>query len=184
MEHYLVITAMGHDRPGISNIIMHHVTECGCNIIDSRIAQFGSEFTLIMLLSGNANAITQVETTLPEQSALHDLLTVMKRTQRHRPKQSVYRAEIRVQVDDTAGILDQYTYFLASRDIDIASLSAHTTEACDDEHLAQLHIHISANLPLSAKRADVEQDFSALCDDLLARGEIEFLDQPQKDIME
>jgi glycine cleavage system transcriptional repressor len=35
-----------------------HVSSCGCNIEDSRLAMLGDEFTFIMLLSGSWNAIT------------------------------------------------------------------------------------------------------------------------------
>ncbi|HHU7937171.1 TPA: ACT domain-containing protein, partial [Escherichia coli] len=37
-QHYLVITALGADRPGIVNTITRHVSSCGCNIEDSRLA--------------------------------------------------------------------------------------------------------------------------------------------------
>ncbi|BBU82015.1 hypothetical protein EIMP300_34150 [Escherichia coli] len=64
-QHYLVITALGADRPGIVNTITRHVSSCGCNIEDSRLAMLGEEFTFIMLLSGSWNAITLIESTLP-----------------------------------------------------------------------------------------------------------------------
>lgn len=79
-QHYLVITALGADRPGIVNTITRHVSSCGCNIEDSRLAMLGEEFTFIMLLSGSWNAITLIESTLPLKGAELDLLIVMKRT--------------------------------------------------------------------------------------------------------
>lgn len=68
-QHYLVITALGADRPGIVNTITRHVSSCGCNIEDSRLAMLGEEFTFIMLLSGSWNAITLIESTLPLKGA-------------------------------------------------------------------------------------------------------------------
>ncbi|MGU3840932.1 ACT domain-containing protein, partial [Vibrio diabolicus] len=56
MKQHLVLTAVGTDRPGICNQVVHLVTQAVCNIVDSRIAIFGSEFTLIMLLTGNASS--------------------------------------------------------------------------------------------------------------------------------
>lgn len=53
MTQHLVITAVGTDRPGICNEVVRLVTQAGCNIIDSRIAMFGKEFTLLMLISGS-----------------------------------------------------------------------------------------------------------------------------------
>lgn len=86
-QHYLVITALGADRPGIVNTITRHVSSCGCNIEDSRLAMLGEEFTFIMLLSGSWNAITLIESTLPLKGAELDLLIVMKRTTRVRVRQ-------------------------------------------------------------------------------------------------
>lgn len=79
MKQHLVLTAVGTDRPGICNQVVKLVTQAGCNIVDSRIAIFGNEFTLIMLLTGNASHITRVETQLPLLGQEHDLITIMKR---------------------------------------------------------------------------------------------------------
>jgi len=68
-QHFLVITALGADRPGIVNTITRHVSSYGCNIEDSRLAMLGEEFTFIMLLSGSWNAITLIESTLPLKGA-------------------------------------------------------------------------------------------------------------------
>ncbi|SQA82469.1 glycine cleavage system transcriptional repressor [Citrobacter freundii] len=60
------------------NTITRHVSSCGCNIEDSRLAMLGDEFTFIMLLSGTWNAITLIESTLPLKGAELDLLIVME----------------------------------------------------------------------------------------------------------
>lgn len=67
MTHYLVVTAIGTDRPGIVNEVTRHVSGCGCNIVDSRLGIFGNEFTFIMLLSGDWNSLMQLEISLPAQ---------------------------------------------------------------------------------------------------------------------
>ena len=46
MSEYLVLTAMGPDRTGSVSDLTKLASECGCNIIDSRMAIFGLEFTL------------------------------------------------------------------------------------------------------------------------------------------
>lgn len=111
-QHYLVITALGADRPGIVNTITRHVSSCGCNIEDSRLAMLGEEFTFIMLLSGSWNAITLIESTLPLKGAELDLLIVMKRTTaRPRPPMP---ASVWVQVDvaDSPHLIERFTALL------------------------------------------------------------------------
>ena len=83
MTQNLVITALGSNSPGIVHKLIGHVSNCGCNIVDSRLAIFGNEFTLIMLLSGEWNAMIQLESSLPLKSQELDLITMMKRTERH-----------------------------------------------------------------------------------------------------
>ena len=69
MTHYLVVTAIGTDRPGIVNEVTRHVSGCGYrNIVDSRLGIFGNEFTFIMLLSGGWNSLMQLEISLPLRS--------------------------------------------------------------------------------------------------------------------
>ncbi|XNM57169.1 ACT domain-containing protein [Escherichia coli] len=64
-QHYLVITALGADRPGIVNTITRHVSSCGCNIEDSRLAMWEKSSRLLCCFSGSWNAITLIESTLP-----------------------------------------------------------------------------------------------------------------------
>lgn len=111
MTQHLVITAMGTDRP-ICNQVVHLVTQAGCNIIDSRIAMFGNEFTLIMLLSGSSNGIARVETTLPLLGQEQDLITIMKRTSPHNPLSNCYTLEVFIESDDRVGLTEQFTQFL------------------------------------------------------------------------
>ena len=61
MTSFLVVTAMGADRPGIVNELTKLATDSHCNIVDSRMAVFGNECTLILLLSGQWNAIARFE---------------------------------------------------------------------------------------------------------------------------
>lgn len=126
MTQHLVITAVGTDRPGICNEVVRLVTQAGCNIIDSRIALFGKEFTLLMLISGSPSNITRVETTLPLLGQQHDLITMMKRTSPHDHQTHAYTVEVYVESDDKMGLTEKFTQFFAQRQIGMASLSAQT----------------------------------------------------------
>ena len=50
MDSYLVVSALGTDRPGLVEALSETVVESGCNINDSRMAVLGGEFAIIMLL--------------------------------------------------------------------------------------------------------------------------------------
>lgn len=180
MSQHLVITAVGTDRPGICNQIVHLVTQSGCNIVDSRIALFGNEFTLLMLLSGNSNNITRVETTLPIIGQEHGLITMMKRTSPHQEPSHSYTVEIFVESDDKKGITEQFTQFFADRDIGLASLSAQTIDKHKvnrDNNLFQ--IAMSATVDAEYNLMELQEEFNELCSTLSVQGSLNFIKNSQ-----
>ncbi len=157
MTQHLVITAVGTDRPGICNEVVRLVTQAGCNIIDSRIAMFGKEFTLLMLISGSPSNITRVETTLPLLGQQHDLITMMKRTSPHDHQTHAYTVEI-----------------------GMASLSAQTISK-DKLHSEQnqFHIAISARVDSGCNLMQLQEEFDALCTALDVQGSLNFIKNSQ-----
>ncbi|MGK9171952.1 glycine cleavage system transcriptional repressor [Yokenella regensburgei] len=179
-QHFLVITALGADRPGIVNTITRHVSSYGCNIEDSRLAMLGDEFTFIMLLSGSWNAITLIESTLPLKGAELDLLIVMKRTgAKPRPAMP---ASVWVQVDvpDSPHLIERFTALFDAHDMNIAELVSRTQPG-SQENAAQLFIQITAHGPASQDASNIEQAFKALCTELNAQGSINVVNYSQHD---
>lgn len=179
-QHYLVITALGADRAGIVNEITRHVSSCGCNIEDSRLAMLGDEFTFIMLLSGSWNAITLIESTLPLKGAELDLLIVMKRTTAQPRPAMPATVWIRVDVPDSPHIIERFTGLLNSWEMNIAELVSRTQHGAH-ENDAQLFIQITAHSPATQNAADIEQAFKALCTELNAQGTINVINYSQHD---
>lgn len=172
MPQYLVITAVGTDRPGISNKVTRLVTDSSCNIVDSRIASFGSEFTLIMLLSGTANAISRIENTLPLLGQQHDLITMVKRTSPHQERDVFYTIDAFVESEDRPGLTEKFTDFLANRDIDLKTLSAQTLKKGENQNTFQ--IQITAEIFKECHIIEIQEQFEALCASLNVSGKINF----------
>ncbi|ADO47555.1 glycine cleavage system transcriptional repressor [[Enterobacter] lignolyticus] len=180
LHHYLVITALGADRPGIVNTITRHVSSCGCNIEDSRLAMLGDEFTFIMLLSGSWNAITLIESTLPLKGAELDLLIVMKRTTA-RPRPALPSTVwVQVDVPDSPHIIERFTGLFDAHEMNIAELVSRT-QANEQDAPAQLFIQITAHSPASQNASNIEQAFKALCTELNAQGSINVVNYSQHD---
>lgn len=178
MSHHLVITAVGTDRPGICNQLTKVVTHSGCNIVDSRIALFGKEFTLIMLVSGDMNAITKVETLLPSIGSEHDLMVIMKRTAPHQTPHYTYKIEASVHSDDKRGITDAVTEFFSDHNISIAELSAQTlSSTCDTQGKPsnQFLITLSGVTEQDLDPEQLRQNFDLCCNHLSAQGQIEII---------
>jgi len=159
MTNFLVVTAMGTDRPGIVNQLTKLATDSDCNIVDSRMAVFGNECTFIQLLSGQWNAITRFETDLSARSAQLELITLSKRTSEHKLVRYASHASIQIQGQDAPGCIGQFTKYLAERGVDLASLK---TQAKDGQQQISMHIR----LPSSIELAQLREDFTQLADSL------------------
>ncbi|QGN40595.1 glycine cleavage system transcriptional repressor [Klebsiella oxytoca] len=180
LQHYLVITALGADRPGIVNTITRHVSSCGCNIEDSRLAMLGDEFTFIMLLSGSWNAINLIESTLPLKGAELDLLIVMKRTTARPPQAMQNTVWVQVEVPDSPHIIERFTALCDTWKMNIAELVSRTQPGANDDS-AQLFIQITAHSPTTQNASNIEQAFKALCTELNAQGSINIVNYSQHD---
>ena len=60
MNKYLVISAIGQDRPGIVKDLSEIIYQHGGNILESRMAVLGEEFALLLLLTGHEKAIGEI----------------------------------------------------------------------------------------------------------------------------
>ncbi|PKH21758.1 glycine cleavage system transcriptional repressor [Enterobacterales bacterium CwR94] len=178
--HQLVITALGADRPGIVNTITRHVSSCGCNIEDSRLAMLGEEFTFIMLLSGSWNAINLIESTLPMKGAELDLLIVMKRTAAQQRPAMPATVWVQVEVDDSPHLIERFTDLFDSHQMNIAELISRTQPA-NDTSPSRLYIQITAHSPAHGDGSVIEHAFNKLCTELSAQGTISVVNYPQHD---
>ncbi|XTZ39467.1 glycine cleavage system transcriptional repressor [Salmonella enterica] len=179
-QHFLVITALGADRPGIVNAITRHVSSCDCNIEDSRLAMLGEEFTFIMLLSGSWNAITLIESTLPLKGAELDLLIVMKRTAaRPRPAMPA-TVWVQVEVPDSPHLIERFTALFDAHDMNIAELVSRTQPG-NEAVVPQLFIQITAHSPASQDASKIDHAFKALCTELNAQGSINIVNYSHHD---
>ncbi|NIF20962.1 glycine cleavage system transcriptional repressor [Candidatus Pantoea multigeneris] len=167
--HHLVITALGVDRPGIVNTITRHVSSCGCNIEDSRLAMLGDEFTFIMLLSGSWNAITLIESTLPLKGAELELLIVMKRTKAEARPAMPDTVWVEVELPDSPHIIERFTDLFDKHQMNVAELASRISPS---PHSPTLFIQMTAHCTASADITGFESAFSLLCQEINAKGQL------------
>jgi glycine cleavage system transcriptional repressor len=59
MRRHFILTAVGRDRPGIVADLSEMVFALGCNLEDSSMMNLGSEFSTMMLISGQGDDLGQ-----------------------------------------------------------------------------------------------------------------------------
>jgi glycine cleavage system transcriptional repressor len=168
MSQYLVLTAMGADRTGCVSELTKLASECECNILDSRMALFGSEFTFIMLLNGDTRAINRIEARIPKIAHALDLITMMKRTSGHRTFDLVKHYQAEYSGIDQPGILKSMTAFFATRKIDISSLKSEI-----DPKTNYMSANILFALTEKISIDELEHDFLELCQQTGVQGLIQ-----------
>ena len=52
MRHWFALSAIGRDRPGMVADLAELIFECDCNLEDSSMTVLGSEFAVLLLVSG------------------------------------------------------------------------------------------------------------------------------------
>ncbi|WP_448211490.1 glycine cleavage system protein R [Colwellia sp. MEBiC06753] len=165
MSQYLVLNAMGADRTGCVSELINLACECECNILDSRMAIFGKEFTLIMLLQGDARAINQIEARLPKVAVELELITMMKRTSGYTTIEEKQHYVAEYTGIDQPGILKAVTAFFACRKIDIFSLKSNS-----DPQTNNLSASIEFTVNNDTSIEIIEHDFLELCQQIDVQG--------------
>ena len=160
MQSNLILTAIGADRTGIVSELTRLVSKFDLNILDSRMAIMGGEFTLIMLLSGDTRAISRAEIELPMLGGELELLTMLKRTTEHQVKDYPVRLTVTYEGRDKPGLLSEVTGFFAAKNIDIYSLKSSTESRANGPWM-----HSVIQLGIGGKQDidSLRQDFAALC---------------------
>tara|TARA_R110000868_G_scaffold251251_1_gene507998 strand:- start:1358 stop:1936 length:579 start_codon:yes stop_codon:yes gene_type:complete len=121
MQQQLIITILGSDQFGVLSTLADAVSGVGCNILDSRQAIYGQDFSLTMIIEGSQSAITQAECLLPQTCQKHNLLSMMKRTKKHCKQNLEHLADVIIHGESTPGLIDQITDFFKQRNISVSA---------------------------------------------------------------
>ncbi len=172
MSNFLVITAVGDDRPGIVNELTKHILDGGCNIADSRMTILGGEFALILMISGNWNSIAKIEDALPKMGDNLGLSITTKRTEPRSQKGNLLNYHVDALAIDQPGIVHQVTEFFSSRQINIESLN---TDSYNAAHTGtpMFAVSMTVNIPAEQSIAQIREQYLDFCDSLNMDGMME-----------
>ncbi|UAA40352.1 glycine cleavage system transcriptional repressor [Paraneptunicella aestuarii] len=167
MKHQLIVTFLGANRTGILSQVANLASAYNCNILDSRQAIYGEDFSLTMILEGSLNSITKMECELPHLCLKLELLSMMKRT-RHHNKQHLERlADMSFfgtgAVERTAEIMA----FCASKDIRITAFRQHNKDTDN------VKCKMIASLPSGISFDELSTDYMKLLEEFELSGHIE-----------
>ena len=104
-KNYLVISALGQDRPGLVNELTRVILDSGCNIVDSRMSVLGGEFAIILLISGTWNAVAKLDSQHEGVEKRLEMTLTTKRTEPRVPRDNLLPYAVDVVSIDQPGIV-------------------------------------------------------------------------------
>jgi glycine cleavage system transcriptional repressor len=169
MTSYFVLSAVGSDHPGIVAEVAGAIYECGCNLEDSRTALLGSQFSLMILLSGRSEAADELQERCKRLQGEKDLKVFLfpleTRGQEPPPEAPAPNHEIRVVGLDRAGIVYRTSKLIASHGINIGDMETRVDPA-PESGSPVFTMHAMLTVPQEVELGGVREELEALADEL------------------
>ena len=174
MTQQLVVTILGSDKFGMLSAIADTVCEVGCNILDSRQAVFGQDFSLTMIIEGSQAAITKAEFAIPQTCQKLELLCLLKRTKKHAKQNLEHIADVVILGENASGVIKKITGFFAQFTISVSAFRLKTLKNPNQEIDAPDHMQCKmvVSIPHHVSVSEVEQAFQTLMQELALQGSI------------
>jgi glycine cleavage system transcriptional repressor len=131
MKRWFALSAIGHDRSGFVADLAELIYECDCNLEDSSMTILGSEFAVLLLLSGQGPDIERQLSTACKRLEWEKRLTVFFRPLENEPARSgtgerATTYELHATGVDKAGIVARVARCLADHGINITRMQTYS----------------------------------------------------------
>jgi glycine cleavage system transcriptional repressor len=128
MKHWFALSAIGRDRPGIVADLAELIYECDCNLEDSSMTILGSEFAVLLLLTGEGEDIQSRLAAACKRLEWEKRLTVFFRPLDGEPvpygvSHHARPFELQAVGVDKAGIVARVTRCLANHSVNVTHMS-------------------------------------------------------------
>jgi len=162
MQNRLVISAIAPNRPGIANEITSLVTTCGCNILETKMKSMGNTFNLVLMASGEWNALAKLEHVMPSRAHSMGMTTMIKRVECDQNKRAELPYRVKFFSQDNPGIANEITTFFADRKVNIEQMSCDTFLA-QHTNAPLAEIKLTVSVPTELKLSSLRKDFDDFC---------------------
>ncbi|MEY3465742.1 MAG: glycine cleavage system protein R [Gammaproteobacteria bacterium] len=165
MKQHLAISAIGPDRTGLVHDLTQVISDCGGNISESRMASLGSEFAMVLLVSGNWHSLAKLETEMAKLADASGLTLHMRRTEPRSSRTDLLPYSIDAVCLDQTGIVSAISGFCSRRSIDIAEVATRSYPAAHTGAL-MFSVQMVVNVPAKLHLAHLREEFMEFCDSM------------------
>lgn len=141
------------------------VLSCGGNIEESRMTTLGSEFAMLLLVSGNWHTLNRLEQDLDKLCEGDQLTVAIRKTDVKPAEEDRMPYAIDVVALDEQGIVYNLADFFSTRDIEIADVATRSYAAAHTG-ASMFAVQMAVNVPSSLNIAQLREEFLELCDRL------------------
>ena len=165
MSQLIVISAIGTDRTGVVQDITRVIMACDGNIEESRMTTLGSEFAMLMLVSGNWHTLGKLEKELDKLSDKDNLTFTIRKTGERPIREDRMPYMVDAVSLDHQGIVYGLANFFAAHDIEIADVATRSYAAAHTG-APMFAVQMAVNIPATVHIAQLRDEFHELCDRL------------------
>ncbi len=167
MKHWILMSAMGRDRPGLVADLAQLIYDSDANLEDSRMTILGTDFAVILLCSTHAADATDRIAVGAKRLERDHGLTILVRSLEGELKPSVpapgtrlYRLE--AAGEDKAGIVAALCRVLADRGVNIAELASRSRPGPGGS--PHYEVHMSVQVPENVDPRSLREALEAVAD--------------------
>jgi glycine cleavage system transcriptional repressor len=165
MQQLIVVSAVGSDSTSVVEELTRIILECGGNIEESRMAALGSEFAVLLLVSGNWHAVSRLEQDLPKLAEEQQLGMQIRRTEPKTLGKELLPYAVDVIGLDQPGIVNNLSRFFSARKVEIGDVSTRSYAAAHTG--AQMFsVQMFVNIPAGVHLSGLREEFVEFCDQL------------------
>ena len=164
MTTYLVLTAIGEDKPGLVESLAEVIADNSGNWLESSMSQLAGKFAGILRVSVNDSEADQLISAL---DGISDQLTlVIERANSDVEIESPQTVELNLIGNDRPGIIREFSHALASLSVNVEQLS---TECISAPMSSDILFKAKANLkvPVGLELELLQREIERLADDLI-----------------
>jgi len=165
MSQLIVISAVGSDRTGVVQDLSKVILSCDGNIEESRMATLGSEFAMLLLVSGNWATLNKLEQRLNKLGESKGLSISIRKTDAKMPSGDRMPYAVDIVSLDQQGIVFNLANFFSSRDIEIADVATRKYAAAHTGS-PMFAVQMAINVPSEVHIAQLREEFLEICDRL------------------
>ena len=164
-KSFLVLSALGKDKPGIVDQLSKAIFDLGCNITDTRMTVLGGEFALLQMIEGQWNQLVKLEDSIDDLSKKLGLTIITERTEERQQEKPLVPYIVDVIALDHPGIVHHLASFFSSRSINIEDMNTSSYSAAHTG-TPMFAVRMTVGIPAQVQISTLRDEFMEFCDSM------------------